>query len=116
MRRLYHGRLRRAPPWDCGFPWQTARMQDTAEGFGQPIRQIFEPFFRMQRELPSPFDREPRYRVIVDDHFWHWLYLPVADLVERLSRLIGLLQQGRIAVYLLYSFLTLVGVLLLVRR
>ena len=57
VRRLYHGRLRRAPPWDCGFPWQTARMQDTAEGFGQPIRQIFEPFFRMQRELPSPVRR-----------------------------------------------------------
>ena len=24
VRRLYHGRLRRAPPWDCGFPWQNA--------------------------------------------------------------------------------------------
>jgi NADH:ubiquinone oxidoreductase subunit 5 (subunit L)/multisubunit Na+/H+ antiporter MnhA subunit len=116
VRRLYHGRLRRAAPWDCGHPWQTARMQDTAEGFGQPIRQIFEPFFRMQRELPSPFDREPRYRVVVGDHFWHWLYLPVADLVERLSRWIGRLQQGRIAVYLLYSFLTLVAVLVLVKR
>jgi len=116
VRVLYHGRLRRAAPWDCGYPWQTARMQDTAEGFGQPIRQIFEPFFRMQRELPSPFDREPRYRVVVGDHFWHWLYLPVADLVERLSRWIGRLQQGRVAVYLLYSFLTLVGVLMLVKR
>ena len=116
VRRLYHGRLRRAAPWDCGYPWQTARMQDTAEGFGQPIRQIFEPFFRMQRELPSPFDRDPRYRVTVGDHFWHWLYQPVGDLVERLSRWIGRLQQGRIAVYLLYSFLTLIGVLLVVRR
>ena len=116
VRRLYHGRIRRAAPWDCGYPWQTARMQDTAEGFGQPIRQIFEPFFRMRRELPSPFDREPRYRVIVGDHFWHWLYQPVADLVELLSRWIGRLQQGRIAVYLLYSFLTLIGVLLVVRR
>ena len=56
------------------------------------------------------------YRVVVGDHFWHWLYLPVADLVERLSRWIGRLQQGRIAVYLLYSFLTLVGVLVLVKR
>jgi len=116
VRSLYHGRLRRGPAWACGFPWGTARMQDTAEGFGQPIRQIFEPFFRMQRELPSPFDAAPHYRVVVGDHFWHWLYLPVAGLVERLSRLIGRLQQGRIAVYLLYSFLTLVGVLVLVKR
>jgi len=116
VRRLYHGRLRRAAPWDCGYPWQTARMQDTAEGFGQPIRQIFEPFFRMERELPSPFDREPVYRVVVGDHFWHWLYQPVASAVERMSRWIGLLQQGRIGVYLLYSFVTLVGVLVVVMR
>src|SRR5450755_910053 len=116
VRRFYHGRLRRAPPWDCGYPWQSARMQDTAEGFGQPIRQIFEPFFLMQRELPSPFDREPRYSVVVGDYFWRWLYVPVADVVERLSGWIGRLQQGRIAVYLLYSFLTLVGVLILVKR
>jgi formate hydrogenlyase subunit 3/multisubunit Na+/H+ antiporter MnhD subunit len=116
VRLLYHGRLRRAAPWDCGFPRLNARMQDTAEGFGQPIRQVFEPFFRMQRELPTPFDAAPRYRVVVDDHLWHWLYLPLAALVERASRLVGLLQRGRISVYLLYSFVTLLLMLLLVRN
>jgi formate hydrogenlyase subunit 3/multisubunit Na+/H+ antiporter MnhD subunit len=116
VRRLYHGRTRRAAPWDCGYPWQTARMQDTAEGFGQPIRQIFEPMFRMTRELPTPFDAHPQYRVTVQDPLWHWLYLPVAAAVERISRLIGLLQQGRIAVYLMYSFVTLIVVLLLVKQ
>jgi NADH:ubiquinone oxidoreductase subunit 5 (subunit L)/multisubunit Na+/H+ antiporter MnhA subunit len=112
VRWLYHGRLRRAPPWDCGFPAQTARMQDTAEGFGQPIRQIFEPLFRMQRELPSPFDTRPHYRVTIEDPIWHWLYRPIAPAVAQLARLVGLLQRGRIAVYLLYSFATLVAVLL----
>ncbi len=116
VRALYHGRVRRAPFWDCGFPWQGSRMQDTAEGFGQPIRQIFEPAFRMERELPSPFDRAPRYRVAVGDHFWHWLYLPVAAAVERTARFIGLLQQGRISLYLLYSFVTVIGVLVWVTR
>ena len=43
-------------PWDCGFGRLNARMQDTAEGFGQPIRHIFGPFFAVKRELPSPFD------------------------------------------------------------
>ncbi|MCO5106881.1 MAG: hydrogenase 4 subunit B [Burkholderiaceae bacterium] len=115
VRRLYHGRLRRSLPWACGFPRGSARMQDTAEGFGQPIRQIFEPFFRMQRELPSPFDERPRYRVTAEDHLWHWLYLPIAGLAGRLARLVGLLQQGRIAVYLMYSFVTLVLMLLVTR-
>jgi hydrogenase-4 component B len=116
VRKLYHGRVRRGLPWACGFPWGTARMQDTAEGFGQPIRQIFEPFFLMRRELPTPFDAKPRYRVTVEDHFWRWLYLPIADLAAYLARLVGLMQQGRISVYLLYSFLTLVATLLVVMR
>ncbi len=115
VRLLYHGRVRWAAPWACGFPWQSARIQDTAEGFGQPIRQIFEPFFRMKRELPTPFDAQPRYRVTAEDSIWYWLYLPIAQVVARLARVVGLLQQGRIAVYLLYSFVTLVVVLLLVR-
>jgi len=116
VRKLYHGRLRRVPPWDCGYPWQTARMQDTAEGFGQPIRQIFEPFFRLRRHLPTASDAQPTYAVKVEDPLWYWLYLPVASLVERISRIVGLLQQGRIAVYLLYSFITLIVMLLVVKR
>ena len=116
VRRFYRGRTRRAPAWDCGYPWQDARMQDTAEGFGQPIRQIFEPLFRLQRELPTPFDDHPRYRVTVQDPLWHWLYLPLAALVDRVSKLIGRLQQGRIAVYLIYSFVTLIVVLLVVKQ
>jgi NADH:ubiquinone oxidoreductase subunit 5 (subunit L)/multisubunit Na+/H+ antiporter MnhA subunit len=116
VRRLYHGRTRRAAPWACGFPSVTARMQDTAEGFGQPIRQIFEPFFVMRRELPTPFDRQPRYRVTVGDHFWGWLYQPITAAVNELGRVMGMVQQGRISVYLLYSFLTLVATLLAVMR
>jgi hypothetical protein len=116
VRRLYHGKLRRAAPWDCGYPLLNARMQDTAEGFGQPIRQVFEPFFRIDRHLPSPFDREPHYRLEASDHFWHWLYLPVARAADAAARLVGALQRGRIATYLMYSFVTLLVMLLLVFR
>ena len=116
VRRLYHGRLRRAAPWDCGYPLLDARMQDTAEGFGQPIRQVFEPFFRIDRHLPSPFDRQPFYRMEAGDHFWRWLYLPVARATEGVARLVGVLQQGRIATYLMASFVTLLVMLLLVFR
>jgi NADH:ubiquinone oxidoreductase subunit 5 (subunit L)/multisubunit Na+/H+ antiporter MnhA subunit len=116
VRRLYHGRLRRAAPWDCGYPLLNARMQDTAEGFGQPIRQVFEPFFRIDRHLPSPFDRQPSYRLEATDHFWHWLYLPIARAAEATARVVGVLQQGRIATYLMYSFVTLLVMLLLVFR
>ncbi len=111
---FYHRRVNRVPPWDCGFGGLNARMQDTAEGFGQPIRHIFSSFFAMKRELPSPFDRAPRYRVSIEDKFWRTLYLPLASIVERAANAIAWLQQGRIATYLLYSFITLVTLLALV--
>ena len=115
VHRYYHGRVRRAPAWDCGYPLQTPRMQDTAEGFGQPIRQVFEPFFRIERELPSPFDSAPRYRMRVHDRAWRALYEPIAKAAEFLARIAGLIQQGRIGVYLTYSFCTLLALLVFVR-
>ncbi|GAB1412516.1 MAG: hypothetical protein AMXMBFR31_21360 [Candidatus Desulfobacillus denitrificans] len=115
VHRLYHGRLRRSPAWDCGYVFQGPRAQDTAEGFSQPIRRIFEPMFRMERHFPTVRDEQPYYSVKVEDHFWNWLYLPLARFADGISRLIIRLQGGRIAIYLLYSFLTLI-VLLLVAR
>ena len=115
VRRCYHGRMTRVDAWDCGFPLQTARMQDSAEGFGQPIRRIFSPFFKRTREHPSPFDAKPRYHSRVEDPFWYWLYLPIAKIVEHGTRLIAFLQQGRIAIYLLYSFITLLTLLVVTR-
>ncbi|HKF97517.1 MAG TPA: hydrogenase 4 subunit B [Steroidobacteraceae bacterium] len=114
VRLFYHQRVRRAAAWDCGFARLDPRMQDTAEGFGQPIRHIFEPFFAMRRELPSPFDRAPRYRVLIADHLWQRLYEPLGSLVQRVADSFSVLQQGRIATYLLYSFVTLVALLAVV--
>jgi high affinity sulfate transporter 1 len=116
VRRFYHGRLRRAIPWACGHPFVNARMQDTAEGFGQPIREIFAPLFRIERQLPSPFDARPVYRVAVTDRAWALIYQPIERIVTRIASVAGLLQTGRIAVYLMYSFLVLIVLLILVRR
>jgi formate hydrogenlyase subunit 3/multisubunit Na+/H+ antiporter MnhD subunit len=116
VRRFYHGRLRRAAPWSCGFPFTTARMQDTAEGFGQPIREIFAPLLRVDRQLPSPFDTQPVYRVLVTDRTWSVLYDRIAALTQRVAQWTGRLQTGKIAVYLTYSFAVLIVLLMLVRR
>lgn len=115
VRKLYHGRVRRGPAWDCGYPAQTARMQDSAEGFGQPIRQIFDFFFGVIRQVPSPFDSKPHYHGETHDRLWDLAYLPIARLVEKLSNLIGKLQHGRIPLYLLYSFVTLIALLAFAR-
>ncbi len=111
---FYRRRTRFADPWDCGYARTDARMQDTAEGFGQPIRHLFQPFFAMERELPTPFDAAPRYRVVVTDRLWRLLYLPIERIVQRIAAAVSGLQQGRIATYLLYSFVTLIVLLALV--
>ncbi|MBZ0093086.1 MAG: hydrogenase 4 subunit B [Sulfuricellaceae bacterium] len=113
VKKLFHVRLRRGPAWDCGFPEQTSRMQDSADGFGQPIRQIFEIFFGIVREVPSPFDKHPHYHGETRDRLWDVLYLPIARAAEKISVLIGKLQHGRIHLYLMYSFLTLLALLAL---
>jgi hydrogenase-4 component B len=114
VRLFYHQRIRRATAWDCGSGALTARMQDTAEGFGQPIRNIFQSFFEIERELPSPDDVAPRYRIAIHDRIWRGLYEPLAGWVQWLADRMAVVQQGRIAVYLLYGFLALTLLLALV--
>ena len=111
---FYRRRIRRIAPWDCGFARLDARMQDTAEGFGQPIRRIFQSFFAIERVVPTPFDRAPRYALTISDRLWRGLYEPLGAMVERAADVVARLQRGRIAAYLLYSFLTLVTLLALV--
>ncbi len=90
-------------------------LQDTAEGFGQPVKQIFEPFFRIERHMPDPFDPAPRYWSRTEDRLWYWLYLPVVSAVSKVSDWLAPLQHGRIQWYLVYSFVTLLALLVLIR-
>ena len=113
VRIFYHQRVRKGAAWDCGFGGLTSRMQDTAEGFGQPIRHLFQPLFFLIRELPRPFDTKPRYRLEIGDRIWRAVYEPLGPLIRRVADKVAWLQQGRIATYLLYSFVTLVVLLAL---
>lgn len=110
--------IRRAPLWDCGFERITPRMQYTATSFAMPIRRVFGFFFsiREQVELISPQNHPVmadslHYRLRVRDRFWNWFYEPLSDIAFWIARRVGRLQQGRIQIYLLYSFVTLIVLL-----
>ena len=98
-------------------PGADARMQDTAAGFGQPIRHIFAPVYAhrnatCRRRRCQPVFRRSRF----EDKLWYACCTCRSRVAaEFLSRQVGRLQQGRISVYLLYSFLTLIVLLLFVR-
>ncbi|HTY20946.1 MAG TPA: hydrogenase 4 subunit B [Geobacteraceae bacterium] len=110
--------IHRVPIWDCGFEKITSRMQYNATSFSMPIRRIFGFLFHVREDSEAvPPLRHPayperlRYRLRVRDRFWTWLYEPVGDVAFFIARLVGNLQQGRIQVYLIYSFVTIIVLL-----
>jgi hydrogenase-4 component B len=95
IHRLASDRLRRAPPWDCGFPDASPVTQYSADSFAQPIRRVFGALVFRAREktlMPPPGDlTAARHVAIVHDLIWETLYAPIADAVffaaDRLNRL-----------------------------
>ncbi len=116
------GAIRRAPLWDCGFEKVTSRMQYTATSFAMPLRRIFGFLFSIKEHVrehpPVPHPAFPdriHYHLRIRDRFWIWMYQPVIDASFWLSRRIGRMQQGRIQIYLIYSFVTILVLLIFSR-
>ena len=115
--------IHRGPLWDCGFEKIDTRMQYTGTSFAMPIRRIFGFIFmiketvRIEASTGTPghniFPKSIHYRLRVRDRMWGWIYSPVADASFWIARKTGKLQQGRIQVYLVYSFVTIIILLVL---
>jgi len=108
--------LRRAPPWDCGFPDARPITQYTAGSFAQPIRRVFGSSVFLAREhveMPPPGDRRPaRLRVELRDLVWEELYLPVVAAVDATAGRLNILQFQTIRRYLSLVVAALVVLLL----
>ncbi len=122
---LLHARrktIHMGPLWDCGFEKVTPRMQYTATAFSMPVRRIFGFYFHVRERKESKhlldhkaFIKSIRYSLKTRDRFLGWLYQPVVDASFWIARKAGKLQQGRIQVYLIYSFATIILLLVLLR-
>jgi formate hydrogenlyase subunit 3/multisubunit Na+/H+ antiporter MnhD subunit len=119
--RRRHTPVPRSEPWDCGFGSLSPRMQYSATAFAMPIRQIFQPVWRLHEESIRDMDprlltkpSELRYLVHADDISWSILYQPVERLVNGAARRVGRIQTGHLRHYLAYSFFTLVLLLWLI--
>jgi formate hydrogenlyase subunit 3/multisubunit Na+/H+ antiporter MnhD subunit len=107
--------VRRAPPWDCGFPDASPATQYTAGSFAQPIRRVFGASVFQARErvdMPAPGDLRPaHFAVALRDLVWDTLYQPVAGSVAVVSERLNRYQFLTIRQYLSIVFVALVGLL-----
>src|SRR5262252_8985394 len=76
IHRFASDRLRRAPPWDCGYPDASPATQYTADSFAQPIRRVFGTVVFHAREhvdMPPPGTTLPARLVVhMTDPIWDW--------------------------------------------
>lgn len=116
IHRFASRRVRRAPPWDCGFPDTDPITQYTAGSFAQPIRRVFGTLVFQASErvdMPPPGSLEPaRLTVVVRDLVWDGLYAPIAGMVGLVSGRLNAVQFLTIRRYLSLVFLSLVTLLL----
>jgi formate hydrogenlyase subunit 3/multisubunit Na+/H+ antiporter MnhD subunit len=108
--------VRRAPPWDCGFPDPSPVTQYSAGSFAQPIRRVFGTLIFRAREhvsIPPPGDMRPaQFHVDLRDLVWDVLYAPLAGAVSMTADRLNVLQFLTIRRYLTLVFLALVTLLL----
>src|SRR5215813_4041746 len=116
IHRFASDRLRRAPPWDCGYPDPSPATQYTADSFAQPIRRVFGTVvFRAREhgEMPPPGETGPaRLTVSLRDLVWDTLYAPLAAGIGIVADRLNHLQFLTIRQFLSLVFAALVILLL----
>jgi hypothetical protein len=116
IHRLASRTVRRAPPWDCGFPDARPITQYTAGSFAQPIRRVFGTTVFLAREhvdMPPPGDRRPAHLTVeLRDLVWDTFYVPVAAAVDTAASRLNILQFQTIRRYLSLVVAALVALLL----
>lgn len=96
--------IRRAPPWDCGYPDARPQTQYTASSFAQPVRRVYGTLLLRAKDfvfMPPPGDiRAATFRVEMRDLIWEKLYLPISAGVFRIGEKLHPLQFQSIRKYL----------------
>lgn len=116
VHRLASRGVRKAPPWDCGFPDPSPATQYTGDSFAQPVRRVFGAIvFRSHEtvDMPEPGDNRPaRMTKVTHDVVWETLYQPLAGLVVWIGTVMNRMQFLTIRRYLSFVFIALIVLLL----
>ncbi len=104
--------------WDCGSDL-TSRMEITATGFSRSIitvaRGVLRPSSESEIEYHDSSGYFPKVGTVtmgLHDIYRTFIYRPLRDLTTLIAGQMRKVQSGNINVYILYIFLTLIGLLL----
>jgi hydrogenase-4 component B len=115
-------KIHKVPIWDCGFGKLSSKMQYTATSFSMPLRRIFGYLFlitekteKLSGKAHRVFPTEIHHFLNIEDRVWKLLYEPVIKANFWFARQAGKLQRGHIQEYLIYTFITIIFLLVVTR-
>lgn len=105
--------------WDCGTELGP-RMEITATGFSRSIITIFRGILKPTKQTEVDYrDADIRYfpksnaiMLGMQDIYGKYFYKPIQKLIMKIAETVKLIQVGSVNIYVLYIFLTLIGLLL----
>lgn len=120
---VFRGQLKASPvgetgTWDCGYAAPTPRMQYSASSFAEMLVKLFGGVLRPHRERPEIsgfFSRVPRFATHVPETVLELIYLPFLRWADEKLSVVRRLQHGQLHLYILYTFITLVTLLIWAR-
>ncbi|MGD1029656.1 MAG: proton-conducting transporter membrane subunit [Opitutaceae bacterium] len=116
-RRIWAGRVERAPTWGCGYAAISPRMQYTAGSLAATILEWFAWIIRPERREVRPdatFPARASLEERTPETVLEYVVLPAGALVMRASFAVRRLQHGRLPAYLFYIVAGVAGLAALV--
>lgn len=105
--------------WDCGAPPLTTRAEITATAFARSLMVMFGGIMQPSKQsiIENPeevkyFPRSKTVRLEVPNLYEQRLYRPLPILLRYVSSKVAFLHNGNVNQYLLYIFITLLGLLI----
>jgi len=105
--------------WGCGYLQPTPRMQYTSSSFGATLVSWFRGALRPElhrTEVTGLFPLPGRFESHLPETVLERIYLPFLEYLYRKSAPVRRLQHGKLNIYIFYSFLTLVLLLVVTMR
>lgn len=111
IRRLQRSTVTASSTWGCGYLAPTSRMQYTASSFAALLVNLFAGILQLERHAPQvkgPFPANQNFESHVPEAVLERIYLPLLARIYEKFLPIRRMQHGQLHLYILYTFLTLI--------